>query len=303
MLSYYNPIRENSRVYSVDMVTLCGKSKPFTTVVDYPFTNLVSVHFVTDFFVHIKSFCDVAGFDWQHHENYNMLSYRDMWVCRGNVDSVVKFFYSFRNYDSSGRDCWKIQFNPNKCFPCDALVELIKWIKSCSTQFDITSMDFACDFPLSRSDVFMLKDRRKYQLVIASADDKSEYLGCRGETGFCKLYNKRLESALDYDLTRFEITYDFSGDTFDVQRMQCLMPLIACLRRQIDFETLGLTSVQRVLLFSCVEHPDFYTMLDHSNRAKLRVLIDRVCDVVSFDVSIWLKLYYIYHDLFFGKLA
>ena len=52
----------------------------------------------------------------------------------------------------------------------------------------------------------MTKDKRKYTLVQNSRQDKTEYLGCHNKQGFVKLYNKKIESNLDDELTRLEIT-------------------------------------------------------------------------------------------------
>lgn len=39
-----------------------------------------------------------------------------------------------------------------------------------------------------------------------SFQNRTEYLGKRSNVGFVKLYNKSIESKLDYDLSRLEIT-------------------------------------------------------------------------------------------------
>ena len=68
--------------------------------------------------------------------------------------------------------------------------------------------DLAVDVPVSRSDVMLCKDQRKYSQFYMSKDDFTEYLGCSDTAGRVKVYNKRLEAELDYDLTRIEVTLD-----------------------------------------------------------------------------------------------
>ena len=67
------------------------------------------------------------------------------------------------------------------------------------------------DVPVTRSDVQLFKDRRKYAQFYMSSENFTEYLGQSDSAGRVKVYNKRLESGLDYDLTRIEVTLDSFG--------------------------------------------------------------------------------------------
>lgn len=71
--------------------------------------------------------------------------------------------------------------------------------------------DLACDVPVTRSDVQLFKDKRKYTQFYMSKEDYTEYLGQSDSAGRIKVYNKTLESQLDYDLTRIEVTLDSYG--------------------------------------------------------------------------------------------
>lgn len=54
-----------------------------------------------------------------------------------------------------------------------------------------------------------------YELIIQD-DGMTEYLGQRSHNGFVKLYDKTIESGLDYELTRLEITLDNKAQLQDV---------------------------------------------------------------------------------------
>jgi len=72
----------------------------------------------------------------------------------------------------------------------------------------IKRFDLAIDVAISRDNVQLFKDKRKYTQYMNSKYDLTEYLGSGSTGGRVKVYNKTLESMLDYDLTRVEITSD-----------------------------------------------------------------------------------------------
>lgn len=76
------------------------------------------------------------------------------------------------------------------------------------SNYTVKRYDLAIDIPVSRVDVHLFKDTRKYTQFYRSAYDVTEYLGSGQNSGRVKVYNKTLESDLDYDLTRFEITLE-----------------------------------------------------------------------------------------------
>lgn len=298
-LSYYNAIVSDDIAYSIDMVTLRGSYRPHVLDPDLPFS--VSRPFLDVFVDCFRYFRPPEGWEHQHYDSFSFLSYRDMWVLTLADGSVAKFFFGFRGYDSSMETAWKIQFNPNKCASCDALIRLVKWVISVSGDCRISGIDCAADMPVSRSLAFLVKDKRKYQLVFNSAEDKTEYLGCRGQSGFVKLYNKRLESNLDYDLTRFELSIDLSDGTilFNTDCLSKFIPSVYLLKSQLDMDALSLSASDSVLLRFCLEHPDGLSLLDKRKRKTIRAAFDLVCVPVQFDLLIWIRQYYFLRELFF----
>lgn len=304
-VKYYESIRSGDITYSIDMLTLRGSYDLSVSVRDYPFSNFITVPFLDAFVARLRDFASQGHFDYQYYESFTFLTYRDMWVCKGEQGETVKFFFGFRGYDSSGTNQWKIQFNPNKIFPCQPLVDLIRWIASVSvSSCRISSFDVAADLPFRRSGVFMVKDRRKYQLVMNSNEDKTEYLGCRGENGFVKLYNKTIESNLSYPLTRFEMSVVLGHDAsvFDIDVFRSSLPSVYVLGRQLEFGDSDISDTDSVLLRFCLEHPDGLLMLGKKKKARIIDLFNVVGSSVTFDVLIWLWLYYMYFDLLVKRM-
>lgn len=298
---YYEPIQSGDITYSIDMLTFIGSHSPNVSIPDLPWSGFRTVAFLDAFVSYLRDFAFQEHFDYQYYESFAFLSYRDMWVCKGEKGETIKFFFGFRGYDSSGANQWKIQFNPNKVLPCDGLVDLVRWIVSVSGDCRISSFDGAADLPCARSDAFMVKDKRKYQLIINSAEDKTEYLGCRGENGFVKLYNKRLESQLDYNLTRFELSVVFDSADMGLLSVDALrkrVPAVYVLGRQLRFDDRPVSEVDSILLRFCLEHPDGLLMLNWKQKKKILGLLDVIGSRVDFDVMIWISRYYKYREIF-----
>lgn len=89
--------------------------------------------------------------------------------------------------------------------------EVLRLLRLSTLHMHVKRWDLACDVPVTRSDVQLFKDRRKYAQFYMSQEDYTEYLGQSDSAGRIKVYNKTLESQLDYDLTRIEVTLDSFG--------------------------------------------------------------------------------------------
>ena len=105
-------------------------------------------------------------------------------------------------------------------------------------------------------------------------NDYTEYLGLIHNNGTIKVYNKTKESSLDYDLTRYEFTFD-SLKTSDIDKI--LMPLYIDYTRQlsINFE---LSSTERVLLNYLLNDENMninFNMLSRKMRQKLEPYINQ----------------------------
>lgn len=109
-----------------------------------------------------------------------------------------------------------VEFNPNKCMDSMQIHSDLSFLLSRCVGYSVSRWDLAIDIPYDRERVHMTKDKRKYELSQTSYSNRTEYLGQRNAPGRVKVYNKTVESELDYSLTRVEITMgklnDYVGD-------------------------------------------------------------------------------------------
>lgn len=100
-----------------------------------------------------------------------------------------------------------LEFNPNKLWLEVKFHDDFNAILSICC-YEIVRFDLAIDVPLPRNYITAVRDNRTYKLIQNSNLDKTEYFGKRSSAGYVKIYNKTMESELNYDLTRIEITLD-----------------------------------------------------------------------------------------------
>lgn len=180
------------------------------------------------------------------------------------------------NSGSDKIEQWKIEFNPNKILPCPFFEKMLGLLKKYSVpnRVKLKYWDLSIDFPLNRLNVSLERDKRMYQLITKSALDRTEYLGARQTSGFCKLYNKTIESGLDYDLTRFEITLDCVNYLTIFSKMPKLLMLN---NSQMTFDILStLSQNQTVMLELLMLHPEYLQKLDSRGRSKYRACFDKL---------------------------
>ena len=108
-----------------------------------------------------------------------------------------------------------LEFNPAKTYPSEQLEYIYRRIEA-STQItlELVRWDFATDYPLMRSELSLMRDKRHYTFVVSNG--VTEYLGTRNKNGFVKLYDKQKElDAKGVECkepkTRLEITIEEDG--------------------------------------------------------------------------------------------
>lgn len=222
MLKYFNSINVNNNIYSCDMLRL-SFFIPFNLEKSF------------------QSHLDYLGLDYNLHQNnlhyFINVFYSQKQCCYSNLITIKNYtdasvsigvgFNGFKREDM--RKCF-IEFNPNKCL-CDVNFNwfkiLFKWFLDNNITFVLVRYDLAIDLPINRLLCALQKDKRVYQLYygnvqVNSMSDFTEYLGTRNNNGFVKIYNKTLESKLDYDCTRVEV----SLDSFDYNNFVSCLPTI-----------------------------------------------------------------------------
>lgn len=216
-----------------------------------------------------------------YYRSFKKLTYSNNFkfeLCQGSDTFSFWLGTHFQSYDRT-LNTWKLELNPNKCMPCEFVSELYSLLRFYSKQVDIAEYDLAVDMPFSRDSFFLVKDRRKYQCVLNSSVDKTEYLGCRHQHGFVKLYNKQKEFNLDYSLTRFEI----SCTSLHLCDIVDSLPCIYFSSGQIGLVDIKLNDTDKFILKTLILDPSRLSELGRSKRDKMREALKCAFVPVSFD--------------------
>lgn len=226
---FYSLTDNNGYVYSVDNIRISFQLNPkYYDEFSQSFVSLSR----TD--IQVSPLCN-SSFKFRY---FLEISYSD------TAKMIVGF--GFNGADSQN-DKYKgfIEVNPNKCGHFRRFLDDFRLIKSCCEDFICKRIDLAIDLPVKREMLILEKDSRKYELNAYSLENKTEYLGIRSNTGYVKVYNKTIESKLDYDLSRIEMTIEPSYESF----VKCC-PRVWDISRngQLDLEWLNLNDTDLTIL-------------------------------------------------------
>lgn len=224
----------------------------------------------------------------QYPISYKAYGYRNLFkiTCANNESFVIGLVFNGSSADS--RFLGFMEFNPNKVAEQPEFKDIFEELRIHCFTAEVSRWDLAVDVPLPRELCVLQKDKRKYTLIRNSESDKTEYLGIRNKSGFVKLYNKKIESKLDYELTRMELT--LTGDcTFD--DFCTLLPRIDVKGEQHNFKPyLELNKTDIVLyelLMKCdiIERKEYLSRLGRIKGDKLRPYVTgNKCDSDKFIV-------------------
>ena len=168
------------------------------------------------------------------------------------------------------------EFNPNKCFLSEQCFYDLQTLFGYAWKYELVRWDLAIDIPIGRKYLMLIKDGRRYENVLYSAENRTEYLGVRNESGRVKLYNKALEDKYrdEAELSRLELTC--SGD-WGVNDILGRLPFVDTLKVQSELNLASdLSNTQRVLveLINASDSKTYYfKMLNCSMQQKLRKYI------------------------------
>lgn len=179
----------------------------------------------------------------------------------------------------------RLEFNPNKVAQNYVFTRVFNCLMSFSKgPPGIVRFDLAVDFPVLRSDCFLLKDQRRYEEIRNSGEDRTQYLGARNKPGRCKLYNKTLESGLAYPLSRLEITV--SGESMSYEEVLAIWPRVMIWEDlQLAFDDVSLKEIDRFVLRSLVLDPQRIEELSWYRRKKIECILGRYTRFLEMDKS------------------
>lgn len=179
-----------------------------------------------------------------------------------------------RNADSPSEH-WtycKVEFNPAKVGEDAQFLAFYSPLVAVAKHIEFQRFDVAIDIPVARSRVRVVKDARRYVNYEYSAENRTEYLGLRSNHGNVKIYNKAMESKLDYPLTRIEVTLDYENASWN--EFKRLYPEIYVLDdRPVD--DLVANGTDLVLLLACRENPEYIKLLPQIKRKKIGQLLGK----------------------------
>ena len=245
MICYTNEIRlDNGQIYSLDMIRL----------------NLVFMDKVQEFVTWLSRIGITAdNLDIVHWLSVREFSYRNMFRIITNEYSFAMAI-GFNGNSESKNNGW-IEFNPNKC-KGEFFDKFIMMLKDYTSTRKVSRYDLAIDIPIPRYLVRIHKDQRNYQ-YIKSQSSETEYLGRRNNVGFVKLYDKKAESELDYDLTRLEITCELGNINFPTVK---ILPL----QEKFEFGQISTTDKVLIRLLKEVDNPVMFLQgLKYEKRKKI----------------------------------
>ena len=265
MLKYYNKIDlQNNCILSCDMLRLSFKLNQEKMK---EFMNYINSSTLKDFSIDVKYFHNL-----QQYKFRNLVS-----ITKTLGFDKISFAMGIGfNGTSKDKETCFIEFNPNKTY--DLVLPYLNYIKKISYGLTFVRCDMAIDIPISKNMITISKDSRKlsriyrYDLHSKDLNNCTEYLGCRSNNGFVKLYNKQIESNLNYVLTRLEITLD----SLEYKNFQKCMPNIHFLKNMNLCDMAMLNDTDRVLMLLLLESDkpyDLINMLGRGKKEKIKSLL------------------------------
>lgn len=193
MIYYFNPIRDQDLVLSVDNIVIdTSINRP--EIRDLFQINLDQMARRNK--VNIRTWTSNKPGTFHDQTTIQTDDDRSFWVGCGLVGSGTLV------------DRYRLDANPNKVGD-DPNFQLIRefLVRNSRDGFcKVSRFDLAVDIPVDRSRCFLVKDRRMY-IERRHGVEFTQYLGSKSSTvGRVKLYNKTAEAKLDYPLTRLELT-------------------------------------------------------------------------------------------------
>jgi len=178
-----------------------------------------------------------------------------------------------------------LDYNPNKCDGSELLDYVLNKVFRNNSDVEVRKFDLAIDIPCNILDIAFAKANRSYRLFDNGCDDKTHYFGSRGSDGSLKIYNKKRESKLSYDLTRYELTLlpkisicSMLNYSFDDSYIH---PITLVNGLQLDME---LSGQDKFNVLAALDNPMLLSLLEKRKASKIKKIINSLSPV-SFDTK------------------
>lgn len=276
MIPYYRPIVDSKTnyTYSIDNVVIRGKLYYDASDLMQELLTWLSRRVDLDY-----TYFETGAFA-SYHYQFNF-----------QLDQGRSFFLGVGFNGSRGVDPYVgLDFNPNKVMEYGDFVEVFNYVIGLCKPV-IKRFDLAIDIPVLRSNIFMLKDRRKIAAdqedpfvdIRNSWEDHTCYLGRRSNLGYVKLYNKQRESKLNTPMTRLELTLPPA-----LKLEEKYIPQVRYFDDlQMVFNELKMTGTDQVILTACLDDPQQLSRLGYTKRKKIMSILDQYTHQVEINKKIY----------------
>ena len=174
-----------------------------------------------------------------------------------------------------------LEYNPNKCVGSVVLCYILEHIYINNKYVEVKSLDVAIDIPCNILDIsYSCMGNMSRRIFDNGSDDRTYYFRKGKSNGAIKIYNKKRESKLDYELTRYEITLtpNICISDFEIYSVPSdLFVPISCIGNyQVPIDIKG---VDKVLMLACMDNPEYLKELDRRKRKKIEQLLAENCSI------------------------
>lgn len=194
MYADYNLLTYDNINYTVDMLRL-------KTALSYSDFSKLEFKLKTIYKDKIKKeYISNAISDFKYNYNIEIGEGQSYWFGFIHNSEIINKNKSISNPNTTFN--FTIEFNPNKI----DIKGILKQILNLSSNWIIKSLDIAMDLKINILDLCGLdKERKKdFRMFTQGFDNRTYYMGRTNNR--IKIYNKKIESKLNHDLTRIEIT-------------------------------------------------------------------------------------------------
>ncbi len=271
-MKYYNAVKVNDLIFSVDMIR---------------FKFELSEYLQKQLYIIIKQ---IQTYD--YFNSYNNFHYRELFKIKtSDLKQSFSLGLGFNGLKNSEKNLCFLEFNPNKLYDSLELNKILCFLNNYGIDLELVLYDLAVDIPYNKKFVSILKDKRVYKKFCYDQQgvNCTEYLGQAADSGRVKLYNKTIESNLDYELTRLELTTKCTD--FDIVHKQ--LPALLVLQNFDLMSSIKLSKSDYVLLQLLWQSDDpnyYYKMLGRDKQQKLKPFVNSNFSL-SFSQAIFDKLF------------
>lgn len=214
----------------------------------------------------------------------SITAYRHNFYIEDNSDHGSCSFWvgsSHNSRKSSDHVDFVLEYNPNKCNGSSLLGYLLDHVFRGNRHVEVKSLDVAVDIPVNILDLnYSVKGNMNRRIFDNGSDDKTYYFRKGKSNGAIKIYNKKRESNLDHELTRYEITLtpNVCIDVMSVYSVpeELFIP-IRCIN---NFQMpINLSGTDKVLVLSCMDNPVYLKYLDSRKRKKIEQILADHCSI------------------------